>query len=157
MVDFRSKLGLWSKSVRPNAGHGRRFVKIVRTEMKAHPGSCQYTALTKTADEITEDEKVFWTNSDKCWAWHQFLIGGTLDFITEMVGGKPEDFSQWVEGVCSGQESCLFRVRFKDWQWTPRKDKILLKMYEARLPLDTASRLLAFDVHELKKRIRFLK
>lgn len=148
MVNFEKKLQQLREA--KNAAQAELEFKV-ELWTKAPPGRELFAGLP--------EDREFWTMNDKCWAWHCFLVGASADLITEMVGGHPADFKAWVEAVCAGRERCSYYIgsRGLNWAWTPRKDKMLRLMYEARLPLPEACRLLAFSPAEVKARTQHLR
>lgn len=103
--------------------------------------------------EITERDKEFWLTNDKSWAWHVYLCGCTIEHILEFVGGRDEEFKQWIADVCAGKERCIYSGSFSNWPWTQRKEKLLWRMYCKKLNFLTACRLLGFSQEQVKAKL----
>lgn len=97
-----------------------------------------------------------WLDRDKIWAWHEFICGTPTDLIVEFIGGRREDFNDWIRAVCNGAEECVYAGSWSHWKWTPRLDRLLLRMKRERLTFLTACRLLGHDQTSVRQRLAFL-
>lgn len=155
MVDFSKLLKKKPRLFDAGLEYNNRFTRRDKTPMNDYPGSFHYTQAR--VNFTTESDKAFWRDADKVWAWHCFLTGSDATLITEFVGGRPEDFNQWVRDVCAGREKCNWSGSFTHWKWTARKDRLLLRMKREKLEFYTACRLLGFSPAQVKERLRFFK
>ncbi len=137
-------------------GSAYKHEKIVVRRINAN--SSVSTVVPKEEHEITDEDRAFARQMDVDWLWWMFLIGARIkEDIARQLEKHPDKVAAMIDRIIAGEvEITQLRPILDDKPWTPRQDKILLRLKEASCSLKRAAILLSRTFSSVKHRAKTL-
>jgi len=95
---------------------------------------------------------------DRDWMWWVFMVGMNVDRIAQALEVSRAEVVKRVDSIFDGTKRCTIEQVDAPCMdrhiWTPRHDKILVRLKEAGCSLERASRLLARSPEKVKQHMK---
>lgn len=137
----------------------RRHYKWVEVP-KMKGDATHYMHVPKEEHEITDEDRAWAKQCDIDWMWWCFLIGTQIADLARDLEKDPEKVKRMIQRIIDGEAHTTIEdidvVHLDNRPWTPRQEKILLRLREASCSPVRAGKLLSRSTSSVKRKIQIL-